>query len=156
MLLVQGNFKRTKTFFENKIKKKYFEFSFGFVSEEERFREIDRFLWESKKEMTVFKNRYIGPCVIDISEWNDRICNRYFEAFMYFILDLSSSCDIYLTLDKECSNQLKSNLELFFSAIKIVSLGLDKSQQQTNVKIPLGFHFSQNIKKDEDYVRNKI
>lgn len=156
MLLVQGDFKNTTSYLHKKINRNYFEFAFCYVSEDERFREIDRFLWESKKEMTVFKNKYVGPCVIDVSEWNDKAYNRYFEAFMYFVLDLSDSCDVYLTITEECSIQLKSNLQLFFHELKVVALKLNKERQQDNVRIPLGFHFSSSKREDNEYVRNKI
>ena len=49
----------------------FFDFNFSYTDENEVFREINRFVWESRHLMTRFKNRYYGPVAISLSEWND-------------------------------------------------------------------------------------
>ena len=69
---------------------------------------------ESRHEKARFRNRYVGPAVIDITEWSDAAPNDYFDAFMYFIKDYSSESEVVLVSEKTCEEAVLSRLKRFF------------------------------------------
>ena len=85
MYLVQGKYSEAIAKCQKILDGNYFEFEFLYTDESERFREIDRFLYESRHTLR-FENEYRGNVVIDISDWNEKT-NSYFDAFMYFLKD---------------------------------------------------------------------
>lgn len=105
----------------------FFEFDLPYVSENDRFREIDRFLWESR-HLTRFKNRYTGPIVVDISTWNEKFPNDYFKAFLLFIKDIESQlCPCTFISSNMCCEQIISSLKNVFD-INIISLESNKNK----------------------------
>lgn len=69
--IIQGDYAKITTRLSKTFKNEYFDFNFSFTDENEVFREINRFIWESKHLMTRFKNRYYGSVAISLSEWNN-------------------------------------------------------------------------------------
>lgn len=146
MKIITGPYEKVRKKCSEIFKTDFFEFSFPFVDEgAERFRELDRFLFESRKK-TRFKNRYKGNVVIDVSAWNDRgIFNDYFDSFMYFIIDSMDESGFILTADKPCSAELISRLKRFFDISEICLTKKKKAQ-----KVTIGFAPSSEKEDDED------
>ena len=130
MELVIANYEYTRSWCRDYFCNDYFEFCFSYTSLKDRFREIDRYLWESRHEKTRFLNRYCGAVVIDISEWSEAMPNDYFDAFMFFLKDLSTSCQIAMISDKACEEQIVTRLRRFFQ-IEISDLLEKKDLQKT-------------------------
>ena len=114
MKVVLAKYERARSWCRDYLCNDYFEFCFSYTSLKERFREIDRFLWESRHEKARFQNRYSGPAVIDITDWSDAAPNDYFDAFMYFIKDYSSESEVVLVSEKTCEEAVLSRLKRFF------------------------------------------
>ena len=133
MKIITGSFEKVKKQIKIKMGNEYFEFFFPYVEESaDRFREIDRFLYESRKH-TRFKNAYIGNIVIDISEWNNnRRFNNYFDAFMYFIIDNMNLNRFIFTADKPCNRELFERLQKYF---KIEEMCLEAVKPKQKIKI---------------------
>lgn len=55
--IIQGDYAKITARLSRTFKAPYFDFNFSFTDENEVFREINRFVWESKHLMTRFKNR---------------------------------------------------------------------------------------------------
>ena len=117
--LVIGSCAECSAYCKSHFKKRYFAFTFSYVSTDTHFREIDRFLWESKHRCTRFRNRYIGPVVIDMSEWSDRQSNEYFDAFMYFLLDNHDSFNILFVSQTEFRPDISKTMSRYFDIDKI-------------------------------------
>ena len=118
----------------------YYEFELQYEQYE---KEINRFLWESRKEMTEYKNRYTGNVVIDLSKWNERCDKPFFEAFQYFLLD--NVTEIIFILDNKPSNKLLNSLSKKFDietkelsltkkAIKQKRIGFIYEEEKENVR----------------------
>ena len=147
MKIITGSYEKVKKEIEKLIGNDYFEFFFPYVEDSvDRFREIDRFLYESRKH-TRFKNRYVGNIVIDITDWNNRECNKYFDAFMYFVKDNTDLNRFIFTVDKPSSRELIERLSVFFT-INEKSLETMKPKQ----KIKIGFALPEE-KEDALHVR---
>ena len=121
MILITGDYNKIKSECEKIYQTGFFDFNFLYVSESERFREIDRFLFESRHTLR-FENEYKGNVVIDISEWNNMIINTYFEAFMYFIKDNKNKYDCVFILNERCSKDMREKLKDFFGEVKEVQM----------------------------------
>lgn len=93
---------------------RFFEFYFTYTPMQDRFREIDRYLWESKHACTRFANRYDGPVVIDLSDWSSAAPNDYFDAFLYFLKDQIDEDRCILISDKQCETAILKRLEKLF------------------------------------------
>lgn len=117
MRLITGIYSKVKEACDGMFPYGYFEFSFLYVPRTERFREIDRFLYESRHILR-FENEYTGGVILDISEWNHKPLNSYFEAFMYFLKDNEKKYECILISDDRCSNEMQKKLKEFFGAIK--------------------------------------
>ena len=111
-----------------------FSFCFSYTAPESHFREIDRFLWESRHEKTRFANRYSGPVTVDISEWSTAVPNDYFDAFLYFLKDQAAECRIVMVSDKICTDRILSRLERFFP-LKTTDLLGTKEKKRKSVAI---------------------
>lgn len=131
--LIQGKYEKAKAFYEKNVSKKYFEFQFAYVSQNEVFKEIDRFLWESRHQMTRFKNNYKGPVLIDLSCWNDNDLNTYFDAFMFLLKD-NGFYECTFMCQEECCEELLEKLKDYFE-ISITSLDIEKKVK----KMTIGF-----------------
>lgn len=109
MYLVQGKYSEAIAKCQKILDDDYFEFEFLYTDESERFREIDRFLYESRHTLR-FENEYRGNVVIDISGWSEK-------TNLYSVLDVTAektaSC-IYSTIKQVLKpfTQNKSLLEL--------------------------------------------
>ena len=128
--IIQGKYERAKKHYEASKHKDYFEFEFPYVDLQSSFREIDRFLWESRHEKTRFKNRYAGDVLIDITDWNNRQLSLYFDAFMYFLKDNEDYKCTFMVRDC-CSAALKERLEEFFELSFVDLLGGVKTEIRT-------------------------
>lgn len=118
--IIQGNYEKAKQYYEASVRDEYFEFEFPYVPMEYSFKEIDRFLWESRHEKTRFKNYYSGAVLVDISGWNDKDFTQYFDAFMYFLKDNAAYVCTFL-VRSEMSKELEQKMREFFE-IKAVDL----------------------------------
>lgn len=133
MTLITGAYPKVKKECEGMFADGYFEFSFLYTHESERFREIDRFLYESRHTLR-FENEYIGNVVLDISEWNRKPLNSYFEAFMYFLKDNKNKYNCVM-IANDCSDGLREKLRAFFGEIKEIQISVSKKPE----KIQIGF-----------------
>lgn len=148
--LIQGDFKNTRNYLMDLFKGDYFDFNFSYTSEHESLKEINRFVWESKHLKTRFKNRYSGPISICLSEWNNRCLNHYFDAFMYFLKDMSVQADICLYVEKTISREIFEKIKLFFPDISRIDLYLPEKKER---KPKIGFCVSDTVRSEEkEYV----
>ena len=153
MFFLQGDYKKIKGYCNDLFGKDYFEFEFTYVSENDKFKEIDRFLWESRHECTRYKNKYYGNLVIGLNEWNENEPNKYFEAFMYFLKDYlryAHSCIFFV--EAQAGNSLISAVEKYFDLL-LKELPLTVKKEEANKKI--GFCIEVDEKEKEN-VRIKI
>lgn len=91
-----------------------FVFDFPYVSISEYFREINRFLWESKHQFVRFKNCYSGKAIVDITAWNKSSPNEYFDAFLYFLKDRESSIDCTFISEPDYSEIVLERINRLF------------------------------------------
>ena len=121
MRLITGIYNKVKEECSRLFSESYFEFNFLHVPETERFREIDRFLYESRHTLR-FENEYTGNVILDISAWNHKPLNSYFEAFMYFIKDNKDKYECALIVNERCSSEMCEKLKEFFGDIKEIQM----------------------------------
>ncbi len=138
--LLQGKYEIAKKHYADATMTDFFEFDLSYVPKNEHFRELDRFLWESKHTMTRFKNRYDGPVLINLTSWNSKEVNEYFEAFMYFLKD-SPGLKCTFIVENKCNEQLLENLESFFE-IKVMELTEVKEKEP---KRKIGFIIEEEV-----------
>lgn len=130
MYLVQGKYSEAIAKCQKILDGNYFEFEFLYTDESERFREIDRFLYESRHTLR-FENEYRGNVVIDISDWNEKT-NSYFDAFMYFLKDNAAKyCCVFIS-NKKCSDK---TIEKFNDLFIIEEICLSLPEEKKKVKI---------------------
>lgn len=129
-LLVQADFEKAIEYINN-ISGQGFIFELDYVDIAINFREIDRFLWESKKNMR-YKNKYKGSVIINLSKWNGKPINKYFHAFIYMIRDNYTECS-FIT-ESPADNELIDELSKHYNNLKVKSF-LEKEQR---IK-PIGF-----------------
>lgn len=132
MYLVQGKYSEAIAKCQKILDDDYFEFEFLYTDESERFREIDRFLYESRHTLR-FENEYRGNVVIDISGWNKKH-NMYFDAFMYFLKDNADKYCCVLISNKKCSGKTIEKLNDLFT-IEEICLSLPEEKK----KVKIGF-----------------
>lgn len=132
MYLVQGKYSEAIAKCQKILDGDYFEFEFLYTDESERFREIDRFLYESRHTLR-FENEYRGNVVIDISGWNEKT-NLYFDAFMYFLKDNADKYCCVLISNKKCSSKTIEKLNDLFE-IDDIQLNLPDEKK----KVRMGF-----------------
>lgn len=108
----------------------FFVFNLAYVSENENFREIDRFLWESRhKDDGIgrkYSNRYSGVAVIDVTAWYKRYPNEYFKAFFYFLKDQYFILEDIVFIAEKCDDALLEHLSGFFETERV---SLDKEER---------------------------
>lgn len=147
--LIKGTYPKIKKAVNKTFGGEYFEFAFLYASEQEVFREINRFNDESRR-LVRFKNRYTGPAAVDITSWCDKEANTYFEAFLYFILDrieeLGERSVLFFT-EKECSGEILGKLNEIFDKVEIRDLGIPEKRTSN----PIGFAVSE---KEENLCTN--
>lgn len=115
MVIVQGNYEEIICYCKNTLGD-FFEFEFSYVDNTEHFRELDRFLWESKHCLR-FQNEFTGNAVIDLSSWNTKDLyefNDYFDAFMYYIRSKAISLKVTFIVSTKCSENLYKTLSKHF------------------------------------------
>lgn len=148
MYLLQGDYSEVKGYCKTLFDDDYFEFEFPYVAENEKFREIDRFLWESRHECTRYKNRYDGNFVIGLNEWNESKPNKYFDAFMYFLSDklrFARSCILFV---EDCiDEELMTALEKHFN---IVEKELTLTEKKSRTQRQIGFCIATTEKEKEN------
>lgn len=131
MLLVQGDYRKAVEYCSKNMPEGYFEFEFLHVSPSERFREIDRFLYESRHSLH-FASEYRGNVVVDISAWNHKELNSYFDAFLYFLYDNREKYHCVLLLHEKCSEKLLNKLKALFD-IQEIQLQLPKESKAIRI-----------------------
>ncbi len=137
MKLIQGSYGKTIEYCAKMFDGKFFEFELPYVSTDNHFCEIDRFLYESRHTLR-FKNHYEGNVVIDLSDWNDRDkVNNYFESFMYFLKDNADIYNCVFIVDKKCSSKIIKMLKELFE-IEITELDVPATETKTRI----GFYMS--------------
>lgn len=144
--LIQGEYEKAKDYYKSTMLNDYFEFHFVYTSTNEVFRELDRFIWESKHQKARFKNRYAGPVLIDLTEWNSSEPNEYFDAFLYYLKD-----HVYLEctfiVQNLCDECFLEKIRSFFE-IYVVELEIQKGKDQ---KRRIGFYIEE---RNDDNVRS--
>lgn len=139
MVVIQGNYENAIRYCDFITGGEYFEFVFPYVEQEERFRELDRFLWESKHCFR-FQNEYSGNVLVELSGWNDKSkydFNEYFDAFMYFLRNKADKLNVTFFVNGKCSEALFANLSKHFE-IRLTEPG--KGDVQLTVhKSSIGF-----------------
>ena len=128
--IIQGDYAKITARLSKTFKVPYFDFNFSFTDENEVFREINRFVWESKHLMTRFKNRYYGPVAVSLSEWNGEVLNGYFDSFMYFIKDMFPDDKICFYVESQIEDELLNKIELFFPKAKVIDLLINKKPER--------------------------
>ena len=116
MVVIQGTYEDIIHYYEATTVGTYFEFTFSFVGQNEIFRELDRFLWESKHVLR-FQNTYEGNVLIELSGWNqkaDSDFNEYFDAFMYFLRSKCNVLHVTFFAEGQCSKSLYDHLDKHF------------------------------------------
>ncbi len=131
MRLIHGEYCEAVAYCRKMIKSDFFEFDFPFVPMSENFREIDRFLWESRHQCTRFRNRYDGPAVIDITDWNSQHPNDYFDAFLYFLKNSEKSITCTFISSEPFSQAVLDRISRLFK-VKEISLGKDSRPARKN------------------------
>ena len=128
--MVTGSYEECMEYCGKHLRGGFFEFDFSYVPRDERFREIDRFLWESRHERARFANRYEGSAVIDMTAWNKHFPNEYFDAFMYFLKDSADHLDCALIVCGKCSDSFREHIGRFFelNVIELESSGLEEQR----------------------------
>jgi hypothetical protein len=112
--LLEGTYKELHQVINNK-KDDYFEFELSFLDENISFKEIDRFLYESRTQKTYFKNQYEGKVYINLSQWNE-MQNKYLDAFLYFLYDNveDNILQVVFIIEEKISDNLMKRLEKIF------------------------------------------
>lgn len=146
MKLIMAEYSQARNICTDCIGADRFDFCFSYVPAENRFREIDRFLWESRHEMTRFENSYHGPAAVDLTAWSEASPNDYFDAFMYFLKDFGEEGKLIFISEKPCREAILSRLRRFFE-IEITDL-LEKKEEHHTRKI--GFA----VQEGNDHVRS--
>lgn len=151
--ILEGNYKDLHHIMQNS-KMDYFEFDLSFTDENEVFREIDRFLYESRTQKTHFKNQYKGKVYVNISGWND-FQNKYLDAFIYFLYDNVESqiLDVTLINEEKTSEKL---LKRIFRVFDIERIALREMEREENKRV-IGFisdrhESSQKGENEDEYI----
>lgn len=145
MRLIHGGYSEAIAYCRKKLKSDFFEFDFPFVSMSENFREIDRFLWESRHQCTRFRNRYEGPVVIDVTDWNNQYPNDYFDAFLYFLKSSEKSLTCTLISSEPFSQAVLDRINRLFDAKEI---SLSEAEKPRRKNRTIGFT-SETVEKEE-------
>ena len=149
MDLIQGNYEESIFQCQMRFPNGFFAFCFAYTpSSESHFREIDRFLWESRHECR-FKNRYQGPCVVDITSWSGQYPNIYFDTFLYFLKDIIADNQCVLITQTECIHSVVDRLSDFFN-INIITL--DNSKLHNKKTNRIGFYSVEEEKEEKCHV----
>lgn len=138
--LLCGNYEKLKQALEGET---YFEFELQYDSCN---KELDRFLWESRKEMAQYKNHYSGPVVIDLSKWNQKQDKAFFEAFLYYLQDRGEQLTIIMS--EKPTKQLLSCLEKHFD-VNVKEFSLKERERETT---RIGFY----CEEEHEYVRSEV
>lgn len=136
--LVQGRYADALAYCESLFEgESYFEFSFAYADMQERFVELDRFVWESK-HLARFRNEYIGNTVIDLTEWNSHAyaLNEYFDAFLYYLKSKEATLTVCFILTDACEPELIGRLKEVFDVRPVI---LTSTMNQNHTKIKIGF-----------------
>lgn len=132
MELVIGDYSKIKEYLKKVMDTADFEFKLPYVDENSTFKEIDRFIDESKAHAR-FKNKYEGDVAIEITDWAYKPINEYFEAFSYFLRDRMlefANKKVILTCEKECTKEFLAELEdCFETKIEVTDLGLKRGNR---------------------------
>ena len=149
MKLIIGMYEDIKNEIEPTSLNDFFEFYFPYVERTERFREIDRFLYESKSTKR-YLNEYSGKILLNITEWsNNEYINNYFIAFMMFIKDNQDKYECVLISEKDCKENIISVLNDLFT-IERHYIGKLKDEKQ----IKIGFESDKDrSRRDKEDVR---
>lgn len=147
MKIITGNYRDVRDECEKLYPEGYFEFVFACCDENSRFREIDRFLYESRKTLR-YQREYVGNVVVDITAWNDTELNSLFDAFMYLLKDGKEKYRVAFTMGNRSSDKLLKRLnDVFEGDIQVVDLHLDVEPMKHKIG------FTANVESEEEYVR---
>lgn len=151
--ILEGNYKDLHHIMQ-KSKIDYFQFDLPFIDENEVFRELDRFLYESRIQKTHFKNQYKGKVYVNISGWND-FQNKYLDAFIYFLYDNVESqiLDVTLINEEKTSEKLLKRISRVFD---IERTALREMEREENKRV-IGFtsdryESSQKGENEDEYI----
>ena len=139
MYIVQGPYDQTIRYCLSEMKGDFFEFTLTYTAHNEIFRELDRFLWESRHCLR-FQNEYSGNVVIDVSGWNnisEYEFNEYFDAFMYYLHSKQDKLNVMFIVSGECSEALYKNLSRHFE-LKVVAPEIGEIAVAAH-KVAIGF-----------------
>ena len=112
--LIVGNYFDIKEYCNEEFDD-YFEFSLMFNGNALDMQELNRWLYESRKQAR-FKNYYSGPVIVNLS-----CCNEHSrkddlaKAFMFFISDYCDENELVFVLENHCDyNSVQKFIEDFF------------------------------------------
>lgn len=140
IILIEGEYEKAKAYYKSAMIKDYFEFHFVYTSANEVFRELDRFIWESRHQKTRFKNQYKGPVFIDLTEWNGNDINKYFDAFLYYLKD-HACLECTFIVQNFCKASFLDKLNEFFE-INVVKLDIRRDKEK---KRRIGFYSEKGV-----------
>ncbi len=139
MKLITGSYEQCTEYCKKNTGEKdgnIFIFDFPYISIEERFREIDRFIWESKHTLR-FANRFCGTAIVDVTAWNRSYPNQYFDAFLYYIKDNENHIDCFFISECDFSTDVTAHISKLFH-ISPVSLSSERLPSPRGI----GFSFA--------------
>ena len=140
MVVIQGDYENAIRYCDKITDGAFFEFDFSYVDLNERFRELDRFIWESKHTLR-FQNEYRGNVIVELSGWNDKSeyeFNEYFDAFMYYLKSKGNMLNVAFFVNGKCSRALFNCLSRFYE-IHLVEPEKGEVSLQT-AKVQIGFN----------------
>lgn len=140
MKLLEGKYVDAINYCAKRTDKEPFVFELRYADADTDFRELDRFLWESRHSTGQrFRNRYTGPAVIDITSWNDRVPNDNLRAFLYYMKDHESEIDCYLMSETEFSARITDCVEGLFDIGRPVRVGKPRDKRDKDNGRVIGF-----------------
>lgn len=164
MLLVHGDYEKICAYSEKMLRGDFFRFTASYASHLGEFTDIARFCWESRREKAPFRNKYQGPCVIDLSEWNNEPLNIYFKYLMYFFYDYSHyspKSEVIFIIDCRPREQLLNAVKSVFGAEKVKTVELKRAAKPYEPEpVPIGFRYHEpetaRKSKEDGNVRSKV
>lgn len=90
-----------------------FIFALSYAGANEPFRELARFVWESRHR-TRYRNHYSGNAVIDVTAWVGEKPNEHFEAFLYYLKDNEDRMTCALISQNVLGSELRAAIERLF------------------------------------------
>ena len=112
--LICGSYSDCIGYCKTHSKSEPFIFKLAYADDNMPFKELNRFVWESRHRYTRFKNRYSGNAVIDMSDWTNERANDKLYAFLYFLKDREELISCVFISENECGRSFCEAVERLF------------------------------------------